>query len=184
MATRRTQPPGADNSDVPIWRPSGQSYQNLAAFAAAIAVAAAVVLAITDSVGLVVTTLIVAVLAGLLLTSTISRQRVRSALAIAKSQDFGNWPGTEEERRELRQRGWHRCRRSVAMAVVLGAFAGFYPSVGVACVGAGTAGLVGALAVVSWIRHYENEHDVTVMSPAKSGRGRSTLLFVTAAGRF
>ena len=184
MPTSRVQPQNADR-DVPIWRPSGQSYQNLAAFAVAIAASAAVVLAVTDSVGLVVTTLVIAFLAGVLLTTTISRQRVRMALSLAQSQDFGNWPGTEDERKELRRRGWHRCRRSVAMAVVLGAFAGFYPSVGIACVGAGTAGVVGALAVVSWIRHFEQEHDVTVMSPAKSGRSRGhALLFVTAAGRY
>lgn len=176
-------PAGAD--DVPIWRPSGQSYQNLAAFTAAIGASAAIVLGITDSASLVLATVAIALAAGALLTSAVSRQRVRTALDQAEVQNFGNWPGSDEERRELRRRGWYRCKRSVAMAIVLGAFAGFYPSVGVACVGAGTAGFVGSIAVVNWIHRFEAEHEMTVFSPARSGRGHSkALLFVTAAGRF
>lgn len=174
---------GAD--DVPIWRPSAQSYQNLAAFTAAIGASAAVVLGVTDSAGLVLATVAIAFVAGLLLTSTVSRQRVHIALEHAQVQSFGNWPGSVEDRQDLRQRGRHRLRRSAAMAVVLGAFAGFYPSVGVACVGAGTAGFIGSMAVVTWIHRYEAAHDMTVFSPARAGRGRSkALFFVTAEGRF
>ena len=183
VATSKIEPFGV--ADLPVWRPTGQSYQNLAAFAAALTASAAVVLAVTDSPILVVTTLLIALLAGVLLAFAISRQRVRTALSGAVAKDFGNWPGTDEERRDLRRRGWHRCRRSVVMALVVGSAAGFSSMLAVVCLAAGSVGLVGALAIVSWITRYERENDVTVMSPATSPRGRmGALLFVTASGRF
>jgi len=170
---------------VPTWRPTAQSYQNLATFTAGLAISAGLVLALTHSVFLVVATAVLVLVSAVILTLVVTPHRVQAALAVAERPALGNWPGSEEDRRQLRRRGWWRCGRSAAMAVVLGAFGGFYPIFGVALVGVGVAGSFASIVIVILVRRYERAHDVTVLSPSKSEGGpRRRLIFGVAEGRF
>jgi hypothetical protein len=171
--------------DVPTWRPTVSSYRNLAVFTAGLAMSAGVVLALTDSAVLVVATAVLVLVSGTLLTMSITPRRVRAALAQAQRPQLGNWPGSEEERRALRRRGWRRCGRSLALAVVAGAFGGFYPVIGVAFVGLGVAGTLGSTVVAVLVSRFEVAHDVTVLSPSRMGGGpRRRLIFGVVDGRF
>jgi hypothetical protein len=166
-------------ADVEMWRPTGQSFLNLTISGASLFASAAAVLALTRSVALMAVTAGMALVASALLTGIFTRRRVCAALEAAETPRLGNWPGTVAERRQLKRRGWVRCSRSMAMALVVGALGGFYPVAGVAFVGAGLAGGV----VTRMVRGFEAEHDVTVMSASEPGRLRRRLRFGVATGR-
>ena len=171
-----------------IWRPTAQSFVSLALFLSCLGAAAAIVLGLTDSPELLGVTAGLAFVVGLGITVLVTRPRVAHALAEAERPELSNWPGTVEDRRELRRRGWARARRSVAMAVVVGAFCGFTPVFGVACVGAGVAGSLSAGTIARAILAYESAHDVTIMTPSAHGlrrprRGRRRMHFGVGTGR-
>jgi len=179
-------PKGASDSsqpDVEVWRPTASSFRSLTLFAAALCAAAAAVLATSHSVELTLVTLALGLAAGFALTLTVTRNRVRVALESAEHPALGNWPGTTQERRDLVRRGRVRAARAVAMALVLGALAGFYPVVGVAAVGAGAAGAVSGFITARMVHRFEVDGDVTVFSPSGAGGIRRRLRFGVVAGR-
>lgn len=181
--------PGEGDGEL-TWRPTAQSFVNLSLFLGCLGASAAVVLGLTDSAALLGVTAVLALVVGAGITLFVTRRRVHHALAQAERPQLSNWPGTPEDRRELRRRGWARARRSIAMAVVVGAFCGFTPVLGVACVGAGVAGGLSAGAIARAVLTYEATHDVTVMTPSARGgrrpgavRGRGRLHFGLGMGR-
>lgn len=176
---------GQASGAVATWRPTAQSYFSLTAFSLSLCVAAAAVLGVTKSAALVGVTVGLAALVGVLLAVMITRKRVAAALAEAERPTLGNWPGTDADRRQLRHRGRVRTARSTAMALVLGALCGFYPILGVACIGGGLAGAVAAGIVVRTVVAYEAAHDVTVLSASEPGSAlRRRLHFGLAPGRW
>ena len=166
-----------------IWRPSVSSFRSLTAFALALCAAATTVLALTHSVSLSLVTLGVGCAAGLILTITVSRIRVRASLEVPEHPELGNWPGTTQERQVLVKRGRIRMARAVVMALAVGALAGFYPVFAVAAIGAGAAGGISAWVIARTVRHFEIDHDVTVLSASRRGGFRRPLLFGVAPGR-
>jgi hypothetical protein len=166
-----------------IWRPSVSSFRSLTAFALALCAAATTVLALTHSVPLSLVTLGMGCAAGLILTKTVSGNRVRASLEVPEHPELGNWPGTTQERRVLVKRGRIRMARAVAMALAVGALAGFYPVFAVAAIGAGAAGGISAWVIARTVRRFEIDHDVTVLTASRRGGFRRPLLFGVAPGR-
>jgi cyanate permease len=172
-------------SDVPMWRPTVQSYRNLALFTSTLAVAAGLVLALTNSFLIVIAIAGLVLAAAVALSLLITRRRVEEALADALHPELGNWPGSSEERQQLRRAGRKRCLRSVAMAVVLGALGGFYPVVGETFVGIGVGGAIGSFMVMVLVQRYEAAHKVTVFTPSKTvGTSKRRFVFGMADGVF
>jgi hypothetical protein len=173
------------SSDVPTWRPTVQSYQNLSLFTSALAVSAGLVLALTYSFVLVFSIAGLVLAAAATLSLLITRRRVQETLAEAEHPELGNWPGSAEDRRDLRRAGRRRCARSIAMAVVVGAFGGFYPIIGGAFVGIGIGGALDSTVIMVLVQRYEAAHNVTVLSLSKFGTAsRRRLVFGLADGAF
>ncbi len=173
------------SSDVPTWRPTVQSYQNLSLFTSALAVSAGLVLALTYSFVLVFSIAGLVLAAAATLSLLITRRRVQKTLAEAEHPELGNWPGSAEDRRDLRRAGRRRCARSIAMAVVVGAFGGFYPIIGGAFVGIGIGGALDSTVIMVLVQRYEAAHNVTVLSLSKFGTAtRRRLVFGLADGAF
>lgn len=183
MASQAKAPGAQEPVSVPMWRPTRQSFRNLAVFCGGLFASSAAVLALTHSAVLVAVTAGLSLVASVLLTFVITRPRVVTALAEAERPDLGNWPGTAADRQALRRRGWVRGGRSLAMALVVGALGGFYPVFGVAFVGAGLGGAVASGVVMALVGHFEAEHDVTVISPSNAGTTHRRLRFGVASGR-
>jgi hypothetical protein len=172
-------------SDAPTWRPTVQSYRNLASFTATLAFAAGIVLALTQSFLVVVAIAGLVLAAAIALSLLITRRRVEEALADAVHPELGNWPGSSEDREKLRRAGRKKCLRSVAMAVVLGALGGFYPIIGEAFVGIGVGGAIGSYVIMVLVQRYEAAHEVTVFTPSKIvGASKRRFVFGTAVGGF
>lgn len=71
------------------------------------------------------------------------------------------------------------------MAVVVGAFGGFYPIIGEAFVGIGVGGAFDSAVIMVLVRRYEAAHNVTVLSLSQAGRtSRRRLIFGLADGAF
>ncbi|HEV3188367.1 MAG TPA: hypothetical protein VGZ04_10030 [Acidimicrobiales bacterium] len=172
-------------NDVPTWRPTVQSYQNLALFTSTLAIAAGLTLALTKSFLIVVAIASLVLVASIALSLLVTRRRVESALAIAVRPELGNWPGTADDRQALRCAGRRRCRRSIALAVVAGALGGFYPIVGEAFVGIGVGGAIGSSVIMVLVQRFEAEHVVTVFTPSKTvGSTKRRFAFGLADGVF
>jgi hypothetical protein len=167
------------------WRPTVQSYQNLALFTSTLAVAAGLTLALTKSFLLVLAIAGLVLAASVALSLLITRRRVEEALADASHPELGNWPGSPDERQTLRRAGRRRCLRSIALAVVAGALGGFYPIVGEAFVGIGVGGAIGGSVIMVLVQRYEAEHKVTVFTPSKTvGTSKRRFVFGLADGVF
>jgi MFS family permease len=172
-------------SDAPTWRPTVQSYRNLAFFTSTLAIAAGVVLALTHSFVIVIAIAGLVLAAAVALSLLITRRLVEGALADAFHPELGNWPGSVQDRENLRRAGRKRCLRSIAMAVVLGALGGFYPIIGEAFVGIGVGGAIGSSVIMALVQRYETEHKVTVFTPSKTiGTSKRRLVFGIADGVF
>ena len=173
MAGAKTRPRTAPVT----WRPTADSFRNLAVMWSGLAVAATATAATVTDAAVLATLVGLALAGGLVTAVTVSRSRLTRALQAAGRPSIANWPPKPAERERSRRAGWANARKAAVVALVVGAVSGLVPVVGAGVAAAGWAGAVGS--VVGWrtVRRYEGAEGVVVVTarPGRQERRRGPL---------
>lgn len=165
------------------WRPTADSFRNLALFWAVLGTAAAVVTAAQGSESAVAAIGGSVILCAAAMTAAFGRKRVVAALAEPIHPALSNWPPDHDARRRSVQAGWLNAAKAAAIGAAVGAVGGTVPAIGFGLIGAGFGGAVGGAVLWRLVRRYESANDVTVLTASRrrDTRTRTPLILGVAA---